>query len=160
MCLFIYGVVYLTISTFRNSSALDVAENCFISFLPFLIVFGFYVFYQISLSSYIYSGTGENKDFEAASKLLEITKKLFVSSVLSYLILVTIDILYVRKEIKLTTGTDGAIAIEYIHKALNGRIVNSNSVVLLSFVFGLILLIALYYLIIERKHHTDNNEKK
>ncbi len=65
--------------------AIVAAENAFICFLPPLIIFGFYVFYVHSLRQYVLKKTISTLDFEASGKLLTLTKKLFISSLISYL---------------------------------------------------------------------------
>lgn len=69
------------------------AESAFITFLPSLIIFGFYVFYVHALRQYVMKTPSTTLDFESSGKLLTLTKKMFIISLISYLFTKIVELL-------------------------------------------------------------------
>ena len=85
---------------FRDNphEVLVVAETAFVAFLPLLVVFGFFVFYIMSLRPYITGAKVTDPiNYEKTSELLIFTKKLFISSLISFLFTKLIDHLFLDK---------------------------------------------------------------
>jgi hypothetical protein len=77
---------------------LNIAETTFIVYLPFLVISGFFIFYIQSLRPYLQGNTIiVDRDFDKASKLMMLTKKLFISSLISYLFTKLIGLLFLEK---------------------------------------------------------------
>jgi hypothetical protein len=145
LVLFIYAPVFILISLFRDlNNPMLIAEKAFIVFLPFLIVCGFYVFYIKSLSPYIHQKPIDKINFERSSELLKLTKKLFISSLVSFLFINLVEL------VLLDDGGKDILSFNYYFK-------QDNPLIMLYFVIGFILILILYYIYIDRN---DNNERR
>ena len=88
------GPVLIVKGAIKNHfDLIHVAEYTFIAFLPFLIVFGLFTLYLQSLQPFVTGAEVRASDFEKASKLMMLTKKLFVSSLISYLFTKIIELI-------------------------------------------------------------------
>jgi CheY-like chemotaxis protein len=144
--LFVYAVCCLMVVLAKYyTKPIQVAEYVFLIFLPFLIACGFYVFYIKSLSPHILQKNIDQEDFDKASILLKVTKKLFVSSLLSYLFIKLIELLLLEKaEDKEINPISHQFSVSYK---------TENPFLQLYFVIGFIVILILYYMYIDRDHH-------
>lgn len=90
----IVSAVRILPSIAKEHSVIKIIEQGFLLVLPTFIIFGFFVLYQRSLKQYLTSDNKEkyNVDWENASNFIELTKKLFISSLVSYLLITLIEI--------------------------------------------------------------------
>ncbi len=140
--LFLYASVSITISVFHYwDRPILIAEQAFLVFLPFLISCGFFVFYMKSLSPYIMQKQIDKDDFEDSSNLMMLSKKLFVSSLLSILFIKLIELLLLSDDKKYEIPP---FSEEYG--------IPDSPLALLYFVIGFILILILYYIYIDRNH--------
>jgi len=124
-----------------STNPLKIAENVFLIFLPFLIACGFFVFYIKSLSPHIKQEAFPADNFEQASNLLKLTKKLFVSSLLSFLFIRFIELLILE-------GDTAPVKPEF------AKIYNTvNPLMQLYLVTGFMVILILYYIYIDRNHN-------
>lgn len=70
---------------------IHVAEYAFTAFLPLLIIVSLFALYKHSLRGYILDDPLAPKDIEEGSKLMMFSKKLFISSLASFLFLKMIE---------------------------------------------------------------------
>lgn len=91
--LLVYNIILL-ISNPEN--IIRISENVFIIFLPLLIIAGFFVFYKNVLSVSISNHKGELSDqvVDSSTTLMKLTKKLFISSLISYLFIRVTELIY------------------------------------------------------------------
>ena len=118
-----------------------IAERTFIAFLPFLITCSFYIFYTKSLRSYFFNSIVDPRieDFESSSVLMKLTKKLFISSLLSYLFIKLIELLCFE-----SLDAESKYFEKYYGK--------TNPFLQLYFTAGLIAILILYFIYIDRNH--------
>jgi len=91
---------------------LEFSEYLFLYFLPLFILFGFLNFYKLEWKRQL--GAGNKPDPKAEEKL-NLSKKLFFSSVLSYITLKIIDILFFKfEEYDLSYYNMGSIGVFFI----------------------------------------------
>lgn len=91
----LYPPAYLIFKGIKEEfNPFKLAEYTFIIFIPFLVTSGFYVFYIRSISPYIRNMRPSTDDVEKSSSILNLTKTLFVTSLVSYIILKIIDLLF------------------------------------------------------------------
>ena len=88
------GPVKIVQEARQSTEPLHLADIVFIAFLPLLVVFGFFVFYKQSLRPLIGGAYMDNQDYDKASSLMMLTKKLFISSLISYLFIKLIELLF------------------------------------------------------------------
>ncbi|MBV9962213.1 MAG: response regulator [Parafilimonas sp.] len=154
---YVFYVLIIVLFTFapidiiKNSDRLDsfrIAERTFIAFLPFLIVCGFYVFYKKSLRAYFFKEVIDPRkdDFESSSVLMKLTKKLFVSSLLSYLFIKLIELFCLEKP----DSTENYF-LSYFGK-------NLNPFIQLYLIAGLIVILILYYIYIDKTHSKKSGD--
>jgi hypothetical protein len=155
LAMFIYAWVFLTykiLEPLRKAQSIEplqLAEYSFIAFLPFLIACGFYVFYRKSLSPYFLTDKIATDDFSSSSELLSVTKKLFISSLLSYLFIKLIELIVPDKP-------------NLSEKIFNETYSSTNPFIQICFISSFILILILYQIYIEgyhthRDHHNQSN---
>ncbi len=125
--------------------AFKIAERTFVAFLPFLICCGFYIFYTKSLRNYFFKSIVDPRieDFEKSSVLMKLTKKLFVSSLISYLFIKLIELLCFERP------HDEESYFKSFYK-------NTDPFLQLYFTAGLIAILILYFIYIDRNHKSEN----
>lgn len=97
-----YNIVKEIISSFWNKSnedtgILSVAEHIFLYLLPIFIVFGFFNYYKTNTRISLLDGNPKSIDHDASTKTMNLTKMLFVSSIISYAIIKTSEELFIHK---------------------------------------------------------------
>jgi hypothetical protein len=157
--LFYKATITLYEKIWEWESAIQIAEYIFIAFLPFLIVAGFFIFYKRSLSPYILKQRidAKKEDFDSSGKLMTLTKKLFISSLISYLFIRLIELLFLdeQMESKIAKG-NGHVPGESITPASPFKeFYHDNYFNQIYFLSGLIIVLIVYYLLIDRKHQTN-----
>lgn len=132
-----------------------VAETAFIAFLPLLVVFGFYVFYTQSLRPIIMEADPDI-DFDVASRLMMLTKKLFISSLISYLFTKMIEFLFLEKptEHKKVTQEHTETGSEAIKNLFNNYHNTDTPLAQLYVTGGVILILILFYIYLN--HHQNH----
>ena len=150
LCLAPIDIIYYGFTSKLN--AIIVAERLFIAFLPTLIVFGLYVFYERSIKRYI-EGYVDDVDEEKINNTIAIfhfTKKLFIISLISYLFLKLVEIIFVKE-----------IDTEYNYisqfKALYGE--KTDPLFIIYITGGLIVLLMVFYIIISSGHKEHKGDK-
>tara|TARA_R110002051_G_scaffold324919_1_gene424585 strand:+ start:370 stop:915 length:546 start_codon:yes stop_codon:yes gene_type:complete len=103
----VYGMVYkdLYCNLIMDNQELEefvltFAEHIFLYILPFSIILGFYSFY-IETMHYKLNNRDSEVSINDAKKLLDASKTIFLSSVLSYTLIKTIQKLYLYKSLEL-----------------------------------------------------------
>lgn len=78
--------VFYNLIIVEDSEPIVIAENCFVVFLPLIIISGFFVFYKKVLSPIFVNEVVEEyvERTKKASMLINLGKKLFISSFISY----------------------------------------------------------------------------
>ncbi len=164
-------------------NAIIVAERLFIAFLPTLIVFGLYVFYERSIKRYI-EGYVDDVDEEKINNTIAIfhlTKKLFIISLISYLFLKLVEIIFVKDAVRRSVTdinsspktdslsadstiaasiqkTEAIIPIDSLSSAEryieNFKTIyqTENHLFIIYITGGLIILLMIFYIIIDRGH--------
>lgn len=141
----------------EHSKVLNIAETTFIVFLPFLVVSGFFIFYIQSLRPYLLGNTIiVDRDFDKASRLMMLTKKLFISSLISYLFTKLIEILYLEFPPADKAGEPATekSAIE-LFQVYHGTI---QPLIQVYVTCGAIVLLVLYYIYLN-SHTTGHSDK-
>jgi len=82
---------------------LDHAENIFIYLLPIFIVFGFYIYYITNTRIYFFKGKIGLREREASTHSMNLTKSIFVSSIISYTMIKVINVIFFRSETNIAT---------------------------------------------------------
>lgn len=160
VALFSAGVYFLLTKVINKyTEPVIIAEYSFISFLPTLIVFGFYVFYARSLRPYIVEDSKTEVDFENSSKLLNLTKKLFISSLISYLFVKIIEIFqeYLDEKTPVTTAT---VTEKETMVTLPRTTPTSITELIAQVSIPLVLIISLILFYMYLNKHTVHSEKK
>ncbi|MFD0749310.1 hypothetical protein ACFQZS_04095 [Mucilaginibacter calamicampi] len=91
----VYELIHMgkaSILTNSKFEMIHIAEYAFVAFLPMLIIIGFTMFYDKSLGLFITKQEQDEENLVLASKLIQVTKTLFVSTLVSYLFLKIIEI--------------------------------------------------------------------
>ncbi len=103
----VYGVLYedLICNLLLGEQELDefvltFAEHIFLYLLPFSILLGFYSFYIETIHHKLNNRDSKVSVYDA-KKLLDISKTIFLSSVLSYTLIKTVQKLYFDKQLEL-----------------------------------------------------------
>ena len=66
----------------------------FLIFIPFFIVSGFYIFYKNSFRPILFGGKlAQDTDFNKGGLIMDTVKTIFISSIISYLIVKIIEII-------------------------------------------------------------------
>ncbi|MCX6272757.1 MAG: hypothetical protein NTU44_16380 [Bacteroidetes bacterium] len=137
--LFLAAPINVIIKIFQGDELIQIAEFTFIAFLPFLITSGFLIFYTKSLKPYILQETvdDDSDNFDSSSNLMRLTKKLFVSSLLSYLFIKLIELLCFEKP------TMKISIFQEFYKI-------SNPFVQFYILIGFIIILILYYIYMDK----------
>jgi hypothetical protein len=126
---------------YEHFSLMHLAENVFLVFLPFLILSGFFFFYMKELNPFFTYFKGDVLFTpEMASTLINLTKKLFISSLISYLFINAIEIILNNR---------GNIDETLSHFDIA---TNSNPLIKLYCIGGVILTLIAYYFFLSKKH--------
>lgn len=75
-----------------STRTFELIENLFLLFIPLFVVLGFFVYFQKSLSKYLLGGNPDSDVDENAKKSIDVTKKLFLTSIFSFTIIKILDI--------------------------------------------------------------------
>lgn len=97
-----FYAVYEIISAFddpqfankEESFELTIAEKIFLDLLPPFIVFGFFIYYKSNMSVHLTSGDADRIKEETSTRPMTLTKTLFIGSIISYLIVKTINLIF------------------------------------------------------------------
>jgi hypothetical protein len=140
---FLYGslIVVTTFTAFtilpkiyNEHNIIKIIEYVFLLILPTFIIFGFLVVYQRALKQYLTAQKTLDVNFDDTGKMMEMSKRLFVSSLISYLFIMVIDLATPLPD-KATGVANAASKIEY------------NRIYILS---GIIIVLIAYYILISR----------
>lgn len=88
---------------------LKTTEHIFLYLLPLFVILGFFQFYKMSARYFILGGHIETIDPESSSTSVNLAKTLFISSVISYVIIKVIEVL-----IKLNEGQSNVPPLQLI----------------------------------------------
>ncbi|HEV7737804.1 MAG TPA: hypothetical protein VGO47_10600 [Chlamydiales bacterium] len=125
------GVPHLPV----DPSILTKAERIFLYLLPIFIVFGFYNYYKTNARVYLLEGNSKNIDEGESTRGMNLTKVLFVSSIISYILIKVIEEIF--EDPIVGTG-------------------NFSSKVLKLVSSGILLLVLMCYFIFLDKHNQKN----
>ncbi len=103
------------------------AENIFLYLLPVFILFGFYNYYKTNTSIYLLNGNKERINEDASTRSMNLTKMIFISTIISYLVIKIIEQIFYGKE-----------QLDLIHK--------------IGAAGGILLLMMTFFLLMYRKH--------
>lgn len=135
----------LVFYSFQTRDPVRIAEYCFISFLPLLITFGLYVFYERSLKQFVnrVNSDEDKNNYEEASQLIGLTKKLFISSLISYL-LIRFIVLVTEREDSISVGKSNSM-LDYLYRV--------NPLYQLILIGSCIVVLIGYYFLLNREKH-------
>ena len=78
----------------NDTNILVISEYIFLSLLPIFIVFGFFNYYKNNTRIYL-TGIGlDDREDVSSTKMMDLTKKLFISSVISYIMIKIIEVVF------------------------------------------------------------------
>jgi len=115
----------------EETMILEHAEKIFLYLLPIFIVFGFYIYYNSNIKIYFYDGKILPEDQQASVKSMNLTKSIFVSSIISFTVIKVIDELFF----------------------------NAKPDHFLLYASGVLLLILMGYFILLNQHNSENHSK-
>ena len=116
----------------EETMVLEHAEKIFLYLLPIFIVFGFFNYYKTNVSVYFYDGNILPEDQAASVKSMNLTKSIFVSSIISFTLIKLIDELFFSAKVDV-------------------------SILIAS---GVLLLLLMCYFILLNKHTEEDQHKK
>ncbi|MGG7666898.1 hypothetical protein [Dyadobacter sp. BHUBP1] len=120
--LFLAGVALIIKGAIKSEyNPIHIAEYAFISFLPFLMVFGFFTFYALSLRHYLRAEQVNEDSLDLASRLLMMTKTLFISSLISYVFTKLIEISELADEYQIAALFGIVVALTLYYFYLNSH---------------------------------------
>jgi hypothetical protein len=136
----LYAVKNILLTIWESSSSdshksetliLQTSEHIFLYLLPIFIVFGFFHYYKNNSRISLLGGFSNRNDSDNATKTMNLTKMLFISSIISYVLIKVIEEIFVIKTMDLT------------------RLIS----------FGLLLLMLMaYFIFLERHEKPSRNE--
>ena len=85
-----------------DTSILKTAEHIFLYLLPVFIVFGFFHYYKNHSRISLLDGVPDSNDDVNSTKTMNLTKILFVSSIISYVLIKVIEEVFVKKTVDIT----------------------------------------------------------
>ena len=74
------------------------AENIFLYLLPVFILFGFFNYYKTNTSIYLLNGNKERINEEASTRSMNLTKMIFISTIISYLVIKIIEQIFYSEQ--------------------------------------------------------------
>lgn len=80
-----------------DTSILKSAEHIFLYLLPVFIIFGFFNYYKTNTRITLLGGKNQDNDNENSAKAVNLTKVLFISSIVSYVIIKVIEIVFFKQ---------------------------------------------------------------
>lgn len=96
--LFAVFSVFITILEYikehNETAILKVSEHIFLSLLPIFIVFGFYNYYQNNTQNKLIGKSFPRNNDESSTRTMNLTKTLFLSSIISYVMIKTIEVIF------------------------------------------------------------------
>jgi len=122
--------IYLAFKVHTEASVLKISEHIFLNLLPIFIVFGFLNYYTRSARNALLKTNQKFEDDERSAKPMNFSKVLFVSSMISYVVIKVIEALSLEED--------------------PARHVNIP--VLISY-GGLLVILMVYFIILNRKDH-------
>lgn len=123
---FVHILLEVYKSFLSDSGVLKLAESIFLNVIPVFIVLGFYSFYQIEPQAYLI-GRYEKGVSENPTRLLNVTKILFMSSIVSFTVVMILE--------KLGEHEPGGSYVELISLGI------------------LLIILMIFYLILDKNHH-------
>lgn len=133
---------------------LHLAETGFIAFLPLLVVFGYFSFYRRSLQPLLFGSSLDSVDYNRASELMTLSKKLFVSSLISYLFTKLIEMLFLTHlEAANRSEWRCSFFIEYFH-------CSDNPLLQVYLIAGAIAALIIFYIYLNSHKPTDHSVNK
>lgn len=95
-----YNVLHSIYEAFQNlkddTMILKVAEHIFLNLLPMFIVFGFFHYYKTNIRVFLLEGNTYSVDDEFSTKTMNLTKILFISSIISYVLIKIIEEVFIH----------------------------------------------------------------
>ena len=96
-----YNIFHSVFEAFKNlndeTMILKVAEHIFLNLLPIFIVFGFFHYYKTNIRVFLLEGNTYSVDDEVSTKTMNLTKILFISSIISYVLIKIIEEVFIIK---------------------------------------------------------------
>jgi hypothetical protein len=118
------------------------AESIFLNMLPIFIVFGFFTYYETNAREYFLRGNLRQINDEISTRPMNVSKILFISSMISYLFIKIIELI---SELKSGHSADSA--------APPAEVANHFTVPVDLISYGVVLLILMgYFAYLDRKH--------
>ncbi|MFN8244708.1 MAG: hypothetical protein U0X40_11695 [Ferruginibacter sp.] len=115
----------------EETQILKTAEHIFLYLLPLFIIFGFFNYYQLSTRITLLGGRKETNDNENSMKAVNMTKLMFISSIVSYVVIKVIERIFFLKGDKYT-GND-------LQLTIIGAVI--------------LLMLMAYYILLDKKKH-------
>lgn len=122
----IYESCYPSHKTSNETSILKTSEHIFLYLLPVFITFGFFNYYINSARITLLGGKVQVNDEDKSTRTMNLTKVLFVSSIISYTLIKVLEKIFFDQELDV------------------GRLIATG---------GLLLLLMGYFIFLSRKHH-------
>ncbi|WP_233166037.1 hypothetical protein [Pedobacter sp. ASV12] len=85
----------------KNQHGIEIfepAENIFLYLLPVFILFGFYNYYKTNTSIYLLNGNKDRINEEVSTRSMNLTKMIFISTIISYLLIKIIEQIFYGDE--------------------------------------------------------------
>ncbi|MBS1495101.1 MAG: hypothetical protein JST55_16465 [Bacteroidetes bacterium] len=125
----------------KETAILSVSENIFLYLLPVFIVLGFFNYYKANARLKLLEPRSISIDEEKSIKTMNLTKVLFTSSLISYILIKIIEMLFVKASFKKGTG---------FH--IDGLPADQNYLIYIG-IFLVILMI--YFIFLDWKNHGE-----
>lgn len=109
------------------------AEHIFLYLLPVFIIFGFFNYYKTNTRITLLDGKKQDNDNENSTKAVNLTKVLFISSIVSYVIIKIIEIVFFKQASSYSNPDD------YLTTLISSGV--------------LLLLLMIYFIFLDRKKH-------
>jgi len=78
----------------KDTSILKISEHIFLSLLPIFIVLGFFQYYRNNAENSLITNNFPRNSDENSTKTMNLTKTLFLSSIISYLVIKIIEMIF------------------------------------------------------------------
>ncbi len=101
-----YNIMHSICNAFVNTNdetmILKIAEHIFLNLLPIFIVFGFFHYYKTNIRVFLLDGNTFSVDDDVSTKTMNLTKILFISSIISYVLIKIIEEIFINKTSDIT----------------------------------------------------------
>lgn len=112
-----------------ETAILKVSEHIFLSLLPIFIVFGFYNYYKSNTQNKLIGKSFPRNNDESSTKTMNLTKTLFLSSIISYVMIKIIEVIFLSPV---------------------GEPLDMNKILLSLLLLGILMI---YFILFDRKPH-------